>query len=255
LSPFTAVYALTKQKWNACYEQYSRRPSDGRFGQNPNRLSGYYQFQVILKPSPSNVQELYLKSLELFNIRKSTHDIRFVEDDWKNPSIGASGLGWEVWINGMEVTQFTYMKQLGGIELDVIPVEITYGVERIAMYIQDKDSILDLDYAYGVKYGDVFLQSEIDYCRFFQNIADVEKIKQYFSDCENEAKRLVLQDCTFPAYDFCLKASHYLNILDARGVLSEQERTSYLLRVRTIVKQVLEKFVSLKENAPKDINH
>lgn len=244
LSPFTAIYTLKNdfegKDWKTCYEQYSRRPTDGRFGENPNRLCGYYQFQVILKPSPRDVLDLYLQSLELIGIDTKKNDIRFIEDDWKNPSIGASGLGWEVWLNGMEVTQFTYMKQIGGIEFKTIPAEITYGVERLAMYVQGVDNLFDLQFSADKNYKDVFFDFEVQYSKYYKQQANVENIFRYFAECEQEAKKLCEEKMFIPAYEQCLKASNYLNILDAMGVLSQQQRTNYILRVRNLVKQALE---------------
>jgi len=246
LSPFTTISTLKNDEWNCCYEQYSRRPTDGRFGENPNRLCGYYQFQVILKPSPSDILDIYLQSLDAIGINIKQNDIRFVEDDWQNPSIGASGLGWEVWLNGMEATQFTYMKQIGGIAFDKIPAEITYGVERLAMCVQGKDNIFDIDYANGIKYKDVFYDMEVDYSNYYQKQADTELIFKYFSDACKEAVRLCNLKNTYAAFEFCLKASNYLNILDARGVLSQNQRASYILQIRDLVKSVLQNVVNHK---------
>lgn len=244
LSPYTTLYTLQKPEWNAAYVQYSRRPTDGRFGENPNRLSGYYQFQVILKPAPSDIQAWYLESLAFLGFDVSKNDIRFVEDDWENPSIGASGLGWEVWINGMEATQFTYMKQIGGLEVNPVAGEITYGLERLAMYIQQKDNLFDIEFNdRGVKYRDVFFNAEVEYSKYFQQEADYEKILGYFKDCEGFVAALLAKNLMMPAFDECLKASHYLNILDARGVISATERTNYILRVRELVKQICLKVV------------
>lgn len=240
LAPYTAFECVTRKEWNVCYAQYSRRPTDGRFGENPNRLSGYYQFQVILKPFPENVRELYLKSLALFGITTNTHDIRFVEDDWENPSIGASGLGFEVWINGMECTQWTYMQQIGGISFSTIPCEITYGIERIAMYIQNKKSIFDIEWnAYGVKYGDIFKQREIEFSHYYKNFANIDNLKRNFEENEQTALFLCEKQLFYPAFEEALKASAALNILDARAALSQIERASYILRIRTIVKKIL----------------
>jgi glycyl-tRNA synthetase alpha chain len=246
LSPFTTISTLKNDEWSCCYEQYSRRPTDGRFGENPNRLCGYYQFQVILKPSPSDVLDVYLKSLDAIGIDIKQNDIRFVEDDWQNPSIGASGLGWEVWLNGMEATQFTYMKQIGGIAFSTIPAEITYGVERLAMCVQGKDNIFDLEYAKDIKYKDVFYDTEVDYSNYYQKQADTELIFKYFSDACKEVVRLCNLKNTYAAFEFCLKASNYLNILDARGVLSQNQRASYILQIRDLVKSVLQNVVNKK---------
>ncbi len=241
LSPFTALETVRRKQWNVCYPQYSRRPTDGRFGENPNRLSAYFQFQVILKPFPSNLRELYLKSLSLFGISKQTHDIRFLEDDWENPSIGASGLGFEVWINGMECTQWTYMQQIGGIELEVVPCEITYGIERMAMYIQNKNNIFDIEWnRAGIKYGDVFKEREIQFSHYYKNHAKADVLIKNFDEFEAEANSLQLEKLFYPAFEQALKASAILNILDARGAISQVERANYILRVRTLVKNILQ---------------
>ena len=243
LAPFTALECVKRPVWNVCYPQYSRRPTDGRFGENPNRLSAYFQFQVILKPAPENARELYLKSLELFGISSKTHDIRFLEDDWENPSIGAAGLGFEVWINGMECTQWTYMQQIGGIELSVIPCEITYGIERLAMYIQNKDSIFEIEWNdKGVTYGDIFKEREIQFSKYYKNFANVEVLVKNFDEFEKEASVLCGEKLFYPAFEQAVKASAVLNILDARGALSQFERANYILRVRTLVKEILTGF-------------
>ena len=240
LAPFTALECIKRQRWNVCYPQYCRRPTDGRFGENPNRLSAYFQFQVILKPSPANARELYLQSLEEFRITNKTHDIRFLEDDWENPSIGASGLGFEVWINGMECTQWTYMQQIGGIELSPVPCEITYGVERMAMYIQNKNSIFDIEWnKNGVTYGDVFKEREIQFSHYYKDFANTQVLTCNFDELEAEADKLLKAELYYPAYEMAIKASAALNILDARGVLSQFERANYILKVRTLVKNIL----------------
>lgn len=240
LSPFTALETVRRKTWKACYPQYSRRPTDGRFGENPNRLSAYFQFQVILKPFPKNIREIYLKSLELFGITQKTHDIRFLEDDWENPSIGASGLGFEVWINGMECTQWTYMQQIGGIEFETIPCEITYGIERMAMYIQNKDSIFDIEWnKSGITYGEVFKEREVQFSHYYKEVANTDVLIKNFNEFEEEAKILCDKNLYYPAYEQALKASATLNVLDARGVLSQAERTNNILRVRTLVKNIL----------------
>ena len=245
LAPYTIFECIARKEWNVCHAQYCRRPTDGRFGENPNRLSGYYQFQVIMKPAPENIRAMYLESLASFGISSKTHDIRFVEDDWENPSIGASGLGFEVWINGMECTQWTYMQKIGGIELDVIPCEITYGVERLAMYIQNKTNIFDIEWNEKMKYGDVFsVRREYEYSEYYKNEASIENIKRSFDECEFEAKRLCAKGLYYPAYEMCLKASHYLNILDARGSVSQFERANYILRIRSAVKEICEKLLA-----------
>jgi glycyl-tRNA synthetase alpha chain len=251
--PATTLRALGPRPWNAAFVQPSRRPKDGRYGENPNRLQHYYQFQVILKPSPLNIQDLYLESLTRLGIDPTIHDIRFVEDDWESPTLGAWGLGWEVWCDGMEVSQFTYFQQVGGFDCDPVSGELTYGLERLAMYIQGVDSIFDLNYNgrhddKRVTYGDVFLQAEEEYSRHNFEFADTAQLLQRFRDAEKECKALLaagepkpgandarhLQ--VLPAYDQCIKASHIFNLLDARGVISVTERQSYILRVRDLAK-------------------
>ena len=238
----TFLRALTPEKWNAAYVQPSRRPTDGRYGDNPNRLQHYYQFQVVLKPNPANIQELYLGSLEALGIDTLTHDIRFVEDNWESPTLGAWGLGWEVWLNGMEVTQFTYFQQVGGIECFPVTGEITYGLERLAMYIQGVDSVYDLVWTDGefgkVTYGDVFHQNEVEQSTYNFEYANVDKLFELFDFYESEADRLVAVNLPLPAYEMVLKASHTFNLLDARGAISVTERQRFILRVRTLARKV-----------------
>ncbi len=243
LSPHTALRVIDNKPWNACYVQYSRRPSDARYGENPNRLGGYYQMQVILKPAPENAQDLCLQSLNEIGINSQDHDIRFVEDDWENPSIGASGLGFEVWCDGMEVVQFTYMQKMGGIECELIAAEITFGLERLAMYCQEIDNIFDIVWHRTknaiVKYGDIhFKEYEAEqsqyYLEYHYNDND---IKIAFDKARTEAGKLIDNGLILPGYEFCLKASHNLNILDARGLLSHSERTVNILSVRELVKK------------------
>lgn len=238
----TFLRALTPEKWNAAYVQPSRRPTDGRYGDNPNRLQHYYQFQVVLKPNPANIQELYLGSLEALGIDTLTHDIRFVEDNWESPTLGAWGLGWEVWLNGMEVTQFTYFQQVGGIECFPVTGEITYGLERLAMYIQGVDSVYDLVWTDGefgkVTYGDVFHQNEVEQSTYNFEYANVDKLFELFDFYESEADRLVDVNLPLPAYEMVLKASHTFNLLDARGAISVTERQRFILRVRTLARKV-----------------
>jgi glycyl-tRNA synthetase alpha chain len=242
LSPFTAIESVRKKTWNACYPQYCRRPTDGRFGENPNRLSAYFQFQVIIKPFPENIREIYLKSLEMFGIYQNTHDIRFLEDDWENPSIGASGLGFEVWINGMECTQWTYMQQIGGVELDVLPCEITYGIERLAMYIQNKDNIFDIEWnKSGLTYGEVFKEREVQFSHYYKDYANTNVLIKNFNEFEEEAQMLCDKNLFYPAYEQALRASAVLNVLDARAAISQVERANYILRVRTLVKNIMSK--------------
>ncbi|MPY08498.1 glycine--tRNA ligase subunit alpha [Moraxella catarrhalis] len=238
----TFLRALTPEKWNAAYVQPSRRPTDGRYGDNPNRLQHYYQFQVVLKPNPANIQELYLGSLKAIGIDTLTHDVRFVEDNWESPTLGAWGLGWEVWLNGMEVTQFTYFQQVGGIECFPVTGEITYGLERLAMYIQGVDSVYDLVWADGefgrVTYGDVFHQNEVEQSTYNFEYADISKLFELFDFYEHEADRLVGVNLPLPAYEMVLKASHAFNLLDARGAISVTERQRFILRVRTLARKV-----------------
>lgn len=239
--PATLLRALGEKPWKAAYVQPSRRPKDGRYGENPNRLQHYYQFQVILKPSPDNIQELYLESLKEIGIDVLKNDIRFVEDDWESPTLGAWGLGWEVWCNGMEVTQFTYFQQVGGFDCKPVAGEITYGLERLAMYIQGKENVYDLDFN-GVKgegkltYGDVFLQNEREFSAYSLEHANTEKLLQHFKDAEAECQAMLELKLPLPAYDQCIKASHCFNLLDARGVIAVTERASYIARVRDLVK-------------------
>ncbi len=239
--PATTLRSLGPKPWKAAYAQPCRRPKDGRYGENPNRLQHYYQFQVILKPSPENIQELYLQSLQEIGINVKEHDIRFVEDDWESPTLGAWGLGWEVWCDGMEVTQFTYFQQVGGYDCKPVSGEITYGLERLAMYIQGKENVYDLDFN-GVEgegkitYGDVFLQSEKEFSAFNLEHADTEKLFRHFKEAEEECKFLLKKRLALPAYDKCIKASHIFNLLDARGVIGVTERAAYIARVRELAK-------------------
>ncbi len=246
--PGTYLKSLGPEPWNTVYVQPSRRPSDGRYGKNPNRLQHYYQMQVIMKPSPLNIQELYLDSLRAIGIEPKEHDIRFIEDNWESPTLGAWGLGWEVWADGMEITQFTYFQQVGGIELPVTPVEITYGLERIAMYLQGVDNVYDLEWAPGVSYGDVFLQNEIEYSRFNFELSDTALNFQLFDSFEKEALTLLENRSALAAYDYCMKCSHVFNLLDARGAISVTERQRYILRVRNIAKKAAEVFLKGRED-------
>ena len=235
--PATILRALGPEPWRVAYVQPTRRPTDGRYGENPNRLQHYYQFQVLLKPSPDDVQETYLESLYRLGIDAKLHDIRFVEDDWESPTLGASGLGWEVWCDGMEVTQFTYFQQVGGIECDPVSVELTYGIERLAMYIQGVENVYDLDWnGAGVTYGDVFLQNEREFSAFNFEHADTDILLRHFADAETECTALLKAKLPLPAYDQCIKASHRFNMLDARGVISVPERAAYIARVRALAK-------------------
>ncbi len=244
--PATFLRAIGPESWNSAYVQPCRRPTDGRYGENPNRLQHYYQFQVILKPSPQDIQELYLASLTSLGIDMSIHDIRFVEDNWESPTLGAWGLGWEVWLNGMEVTQFTYFQQVGGLECHPVSGEITYGIERIAMYLQGVDSIYDIVWADGPDgvetYGDVFKQNEVEMSAYNFEHADTDILFRYFDDSEQQCKSLIEKSLALPAYEQVLKASHYFNLLDARNAISVTERQRFILRVRALAKLVAEAY-------------
>ena len=246
--PATILRALGPEPWNAAYVQPSRRPADGRYGENPNRLQHYYQFQAILKPSPADVQDLYLASLYQLGIDKELHDIRFVEDDWESPTLGASGLGWEVWCDGMEVSQFTYFQTVGGIDCELVSAELTYGLERLAMYIQGVENVFDLDWnGKGVTYGDVFLQAEQEFSAHNFEYADTDMLRRKFEDAEQECGSLLGHELALPAYDQCIKASHRFNLLEARGVLSVTERQAYIARVRALAKGCCEMWVAKRK--------
>jgi glycyl-tRNA synthetase alpha chain len=246
--PATFLRVLGPEPWNVAYTQPSRRPTDGRYGENPNRLQHYYQFQVIMKPSPLTIQDLYLESLTSFGIDPSSHDIRFVEDDWESPTLGAWGLGWEVWLDGMEITQFTYFQQVGGIDLSPISVEITYGTERIAMYLQDVDNVFDIRWNKDVLYRDIYLEPEREYSVYNFEEADAAMLRQFFDGYEAEGIRLIkTRSLVYPAYDLCLKCSHAFNLLDARGALSVSERTNYIARVRNLAKLCAELYARKRE--------
>jgi glycyl-tRNA synthetase alpha chain len=254
--PATTLRALGRRPWNAAYVQPSRRPKDGRYGENPNRLQHYYQFQVILKPSPAESQQLYLGSLEALGIDPLAHDIRFVEDDWESPTLGAWGLGWEVWLDGMEVSQFTYFQQVGGIECDPVSTELTYGLERLAMYVQGVENVYDLDWngvggPTGMRYGDIYLQAEQQFSAYNFEHANTERLLQHFKDAEAECQGLLdpklNRKLPLPAYDQCLKASHIFNLLDARGVISVTERQAYIGRVRALAKGCCEAWLASQE--------
>ena len=235
--PATTLRSLGTRPWRAAYVQPSRRPTDGRYGKNPNRLQHYYQFQVIIKPSPKDIKQLYLKSLAAIGIDSKDHDIRFVEDDWESPTLGAAGLGWEVWCDGMEITQFTYFQKITGIECKPISVELTYGLERICMFVQGKKNVFDIDWNdNGVKYKDVYLQSEKEFSAYNFDHANTESLLKNFEIAEQECKHLLNQKLPLPAYDQCLKASHIFNLLDARGVIAVAERTGYINRIRELAK-------------------
>ena len=235
--PATTLRSLGPKPWKAAYVQPSRRPTDGRYGENPNRLQHYYQYQVIIKPSPKNIKQLYLKSLATIGIDVKNHDIRFVEDDWESPTLGAAGLGWEVWCDGMEITQFTYFQQMTGMECKPVPVEITYGLERLCMFVQGKNNVFDLDWNNeGVKYKEVFFQAEKEFSAYNFEFANTDTLLKNFDSIENECKSLLEKKLSLPAYDQCLKASHIFNLLDARGVIGVAERTGYITRIRELAK-------------------
>ncbi|GAV23167.1 glycine--tRNA ligase subunit alpha [Carboxydothermus pertinax] len=248
MNPHTFLRALGPEPWRVAYVEPSRRPTDGRYGENPNRLQHYYQYQVILKPNPDNVVELYMDSLRYLGINLEEHDFRLVEDNWESPTLGAWGLGWEVWLDGMEITQFTYFQQCGGIDLPVVSAEITYGLERIAMYLQKKESVYDIIWVDGVTYGDVHLMGEIENSKYNFELADVDKLFSWFKDFEAEAKRLIEAGVVLPAYDFVLKCSHTFNLLDARGAIAVTERTSYIGRIRNMARLIAQKYLEQREN-------
>ncbi len=245
--PTTLLKALGPEPWNVAYVQPSRRPTDGRYGENPNRLQHYYQYQVILKPSPFDVQELYLESLKVLGIDPLEHDIRFVEDDWESPTLGASGLGWEVWLDGMEITQFTYFQLAGSIELHPISVELTYGLERITMYLQGINNVYDLQWNETVKYGHVHHQQEVEQSTYNFEKADVEMLLGFFSSYEGESHRLIAEELVLPAYEYCLKCSHTFNLLDARGAISVTERTGYIGRIRNLARACAQAYLKQRE--------
>ena len=244
----TFLRAIGPEPWNAAYVQPSRRPKDGRYGENPNRLQHYYQYQVVMKPSPADIQERYLASLAALGIDAAEHDIRFVEDDWESPTLGAWGLGWEVWLDGMEVTQFTYFQEVGSLACKPVLGEITYGLERLAMYLQGKDSVYDLVWTPGVSYGDVYHQNEVEQSRYNFELSNAEMLFRHFGDFESEAKRLVEAQCTLPAYEMVMKASHAFNLLDARHAISVTERQRYILRIRTIARAVAKRHYEERES-------
>ncbi len=241
--PATFLRVLGPNPWNVAFVQPSRRPKDGRYGENPNRWQHYYQYQVVLKPSPEDVQDIYLASLKALDIDLRRHDVRFVEDDWESPTLGAWGLGWEVWLDGLEITQFTYFQQVGGIDLNPISAELTYGLERIAMYIQGVEDFRDIRWVEGVTYADVHLQEEIEHCRYNFEEASVEMLFELFSLCEKEADRIVGAGLVHPGYEQVLKCSHLFNLLEARGALSVTERTGYIARVRNLARKVARTYV------------
>jgi glycyl-tRNA synthetase alpha chain len=246
-NPATLLRVLGPEPWAVAYVEPSRRPTDGRYGENPNRLGHYYQYQVILKPSPLQIQETYLGSLKALGIDPLDHDIRFVEDDWESPTLGASGLGWEVWLDGMEITQFTYFQQAGSIRLDPVSVEITYGLERIAMYLQEKENVFDILWNDQVTYGDVHKKAEWEFSVYHFEMADMDMLLKTFDMYEKESKRLSEENLALPAYDYCLKCSHTFNILDARGAISTTERTKYIERIRNLARNVSKTYLAQRE--------
>ena len=246
-NPATTLRALGPEPWNVAYVEPSRRPTDGRYGENPNRLALFYQYQVLIKPSPNNVQDLYLESIGSMGIDFKTHDVRFVHDDWESPTLGATGLGWEVWLDGMEITQFTYFQQVGGIELEPISVELTYGLERIAMFLQQKDDVFDIQWNDTLTYGDVRKREEFEFSVYNFEQASVDKYRSWFSDFEEEVRYCLSKDLVLPAYDMVIKCSHTFNMLDARGALSVTERTSYIGRVRTCARMVAEAYIESRK--------
>lgn len=247
MSPYTFLRSNGPEPWNAAYVEPSRRPADGRYGENPNRLYQHHQFQVVMKPSPLTIQEDYLDSLRALGIDPLQHDIRFVEDNWENPSLGCAGLGWEVWVDGMECTQFTYFQQVGGLKCDPVTSELTYGLERLAMYIFDVENVYDLEWAPGVKYGEIFKQPEYEHSKFSFELANGDLLFEQFNSFEGEALRLLDAQLVHPAYDYILKASHTFNLLDARGLISPSDRAAYLGRIRKLARGIAKAFVAERE--------
>ena len=248
MSPYTFLRAIGPEPWNAAYVEPSRRPADGRYGENPNRLYQHHQFQVVMKPSPSNIQELYLESLEKLGINPLEHDIRFVEDNWENPSTGSAGLGWEVWLDGMEITQFTYFQQVGGLATGPVTAEVTYGLERLASYIQEVESVYDLVWTGDVKYGDIFKQPEFEHSKYAFEESNPELLMQLFTEYEKEATILMEKGLVHPAYDCVLKCSHAFNLMDARGIISATDRAGFLGRIRKMARTIAKTFVAERES-------
>jgi glycyl-tRNA synthetase alpha chain len=248
MSPYTFLRAIGPEPWNAAYVEPSRRPADGRYGDNPNRLYQHHQFQVVMKPSPDNIQELYLKSLEALGINPLEHDIRFVEDNWENPSLGCAGLGWEVWLDGMEITQFTYFQQVGGLQCSPVTSELTYGIERLASYIQDVENVYDLDWVEGVKYGEIFYQPEYEHSKYSFEESDPELLMNLFNAYAEEAMKQIDNGLIHPAYDYVLKCSHAFNLLDARGVVSATDRAGFLAKIRNMARKLAKAFVESRRN-------
>ncbi|GEL07265.1 glycine--tRNA ligase subunit alpha [Salisediminibacterium halotolerans] len=247
MNPMTFLKSIGPEPWNVAYVEPSRRPADGRYGENPNRLYQHHQFQVIMKPSPDNIQELYLDSLRELGINPEEHDIRFVEDNWEAPTLAAWGLGWEVWLDGMEITQFTYFQQVGGLDAAPVSVEITYGIERLASYIQDKENVFDLEWVNGFTYGDVFMQNEYEQSKYSYEVADTSMLIELFSTFEQEAERAMAEELVIPSYDYVLKCSHIFNLLDARGAISVTERTGYIARVRNLARECAKKYYDVRK--------
>ncbi len=245
--PATVLKSLDDKPWSVAYSAPSRRPTDGRYGENPNRLQHYYQYQVIIKPSPKNIQEMYLESLEFLGIKTKKHDIRFVEDNWESPTLGAWGLGWEVWLDGMEVTQFTYFQQIGGVDLKLIPVEITYGTERLGMYIQGVESVFDMKFNDTLTYGDIHKHDEWEYSTYNFELADTNMLFELFNMFEAESNRCIKAKLIRPAYDYCIKCSHVFNLLDARSAISVSERTNYIKRVRDLAVSIAKVYTGEKQ--------
>lgn len=248
MSPYTFLRAIGPEPWNAAYVEPSRRPADGRYGENPNRLYQHHQFQVVMKPSPKEIQEYYLDSLRALGIDPLKHDIRFVEDNWENPSLGCAGLGWEVWLDGMEVTQFTYFQQVGGLEVDAVTSELTYGLERLASYIQDVDSVYDIEWTDGVKYGEIFKQPEYEHSAYSFDHSNTDMLFTHFKAYEEEALKNIESGLVHPAYDYVLKCSHAFNLLDARGAVSATERPDFLRRIRNMARNIAKAFLTERAN-------
>lgn len=248
MNPMTFLKSIGPEPWNVAYVEPSRRPADGRYGQNPNRLYQHHQFQVIMKPSPDNIQELYLESLRQLGIDPLKHDIRFVEDNWEAPTLAAWGLGWEVWLDGMEITQFTYFQQVGGLDASPVSVEITYGLERLASYIQDKENVYDLEWVNGFTYGDVFRQNEYEQSKYAFETADRSMLFDLFSTYEKEAASCLREELVIPAYDYVLKCSHVFNLLDAQGAISVTERGGYITRVRNLARECAKTYYAARES-------
>ena len=250
--PATFLRAIGPEPWRAAYVQPSRRPTDGRYGENPNRLQHYYQFQVLLKPSPDNIQELYLESLKIIGVDTNVHDVRFVEDDWESPTLGAWGLGWEVWLDGLEISQFTYFQQVGGLDCEPVTGEMTYGLERIAMWLQDCSNVFDLVWTKTdgctVTYGDIYHQNEVEMSRYNFELANIDSLFNWFDTCEQESQKLIEAGLPIPAYEMTMKASHAFNLLDARGAISVTERQRYILRVRTLSRAVAQSYLECRDS-------